>query len=51
MISYVDELAKTRHELDTLSSGLHRGLGNVVERVRLAYRQFHLASLTELEAD
>jgi len=51
MISYDEELAKTRNDLRTLTSGLSRGLGNVVERVRLAYRQFHLASLTELEAD
>jgi tetratricopeptide (TPR) repeat protein len=51
MTSYDSELAKTRKELVKLEHICARDDRDLEKRVRLAYRQFHLASLTEDEAD
>jgi len=51
MTGYEDELAKTRRDVGALEATVRRDSRALVERVRLAYRQFHLASLTESEAD
>jgi tetratricopeptide (TPR) repeat protein len=51
MRSYDSELAKTRSDVAALKSITLRDSRDVEKRVRLAYRQFHLASLTEDESD
>jgi tetratricopeptide (TPR) repeat protein len=51
MISYDQELAKTRDDIRALESKAHSDTQGPVERIRLAYRRFHLASLTEAESD
>jgi tetratricopeptide (TPR) repeat protein len=51
MVSYESELSKTRRDVALLQSKTCRDGRNLSERVRLAYRQFHLASLTEAESD
>jgi tetratricopeptide (TPR) repeat protein len=51
MISYASELAKTRKDINALESICARDDRDLEKRVRLAYRQFHQASLTENESD
>jgi tetratricopeptide (TPR) repeat protein len=49
--SYDSELAKTREDIAALESISRRDDRDLEKRVRLAYRQFHQASLTENESD
>jgi tetratricopeptide (TPR) repeat protein len=48
---YAAALEKTRRDVSTLLTTAERDARDVEKRVRLAYRQFHLASLTEAEPD
>ncbi len=49
--AYDAELARAREDVDALETICRRNLRDVEKRVRLAYRQFHLASLTGMETD
>jgi tetratricopeptide (TPR) repeat protein len=51
MTSFDDELAQARHDIASLEALAERNAFDPEKRVRLAYRQFHLASLTGSESD
>jgi tetratricopeptide (TPR) repeat protein len=51
MTTFEDELAKTRRDIEELELLVRRHRLDPEKRVRLAYRQFHLASLTGAESD
>ena len=51
MTDYDTELTRTRKDITALEALFQRDVRDVEKRVRLAYRRFHLASLTETEAD
>lgn len=48
---YDFELAKTQRDIDALAELVVHHAGDPEKRVRLAYRQFHLATLTDDEAE
>ena len=51
LFSYDSELAKTKKDIAALELLTQRDSRDLEKRVRLAYRQYHRASLTESEAD
>jgi tetratricopeptide (TPR) repeat protein len=51
MSTYEAELAKTRADVESLAALVARDARDLEKRVRLAYRQFHLASLTESDVE
>jgi tetratricopeptide (TPR) repeat protein len=51
MTSYNDELTRTRRDIELLQAKVRGDGRDLTERVRLAFRQYHLATLTECDAD
>jgi tetratricopeptide (TPR) repeat protein len=49
LMSYDAELAKTKQDIATLEAIIRRDGRDVEKRVRIAYRQYHLASMTANE--